>query len=260
MNETVVRNESMIGKVDVHTLIAGRMDGTISEEAGSQITRDPLYPSSKWVIAFCYGRKWCCLLHRVEFQRFLDADVAIPIRNDYLHSIAMPEVLDVFCEELATYRSRMTSDCFEYTLAIAHLSLQEINHQINPYSVTGRATICRVLIKLTIFYHLLFRNLEMSEWAGWEAETSGDVGRGNYLFVWRMSTDYDEKAEVIHILIGHNYQYTDQHVWPEWLETRLDTIDGDVSLEIVPARTKWLRRKGKSDSYPLCISHPASNE
>jgi hypothetical protein len=83
----------------------------------------------------------------------------------------------------------------------------------------------------------------MSQLASWEAEGSGNELRQRYEFVWKRAKECDKSAEAIHqVLLGENYQYTDQHVWVEWLDTRLDSIDGDVSLEIVPARTKWLKR------------------
>ena len=80
---------------------------------------------------------------------------------------------------------------------------------------------------------------------GWEVTKTLGSECERYLFVWRMSIAYDTGAEVIHEILGKNYQYTDQHVWPEWLETRLETIDDDVSVEIVPARTKWKRRMSR---------------
>jgi hypothetical protein len=73
---------------------------------------------------FCYGEQWCSLLQRVDFQRFFNSDVAKPIRLQYLHSMAVPKVLDpFFCEELHTYQGRLMDDSTkEYTLAMLALA------------------------------------------------------------------------------------------------------------------------------------------
>ena len=167
----------------------------------------------------------------------MDADVCLPVRNDYLHSILVPEYLNEFCQELDNYKSRLIGDCFVSTLAIAHLSLQDTVGLIPTGLVGTQPILRRVLIWLGIFYHLLYKNEEMSEWAGWEAAQMEDVVRGRYLFVWKISQQYHESAEAIHQLVQH---HSDQHLWADWLFQRLDCIDGDVSVEIVPTRTKWL--------------------
>jgi hypothetical protein len=177
----------------------------------------------------------------VSFQRFFEADVCFPVRAEYLHTIVVPEFLDQFCQELETYQDRSIGDCFMFTLAIAHLSLESFDLLANPYSTNGRYIIRDVLIRLTIFYHLLYRNADMWKWSGWETRPMGNQFRvrERYLFVWMKARQYHESADVIQQLIQ---QYTDRHVWCEWLEPRIEMINEDVSVEIVPARTKYLNQ------------------
>ena len=149
-------NEALKADVNLHPLICKRMLGSIKDETASMFLSNKSYDSASCVVAFCHGHRWCCLLRQLDFKRFVNADVGSPIRKQYSHSIPVPEVLDIFCEELDTYRSRMMGDCFEFVLSIAHLALQVIDPNINPYGVEGRGKIRKVLIQLSIFYHLLY--------------------------------------------------------------------------------------------------------
>jgi hypothetical protein len=223
----------MQADMHVHPLIACRMDGSVKMADAGKITNDPMFSTSNWVIAFCYGERWCSLQRRDNFHRFLNSDVAKPVRRQYLHSIAVPEYLDAFCEDLETYQERMLEDTKTYTLALAHLALQEVDHRINQFSLDGRTSIRQVLMRLSIFYHLMYYNPHMILWAGWIAAKTDQVG---YVFVWNRSEMYHMSAQVLHAAMEPIEQYTDQHLWVEWVLPRIATIDDDVSVEIQPAR------------------------
>jgi hypothetical protein len=227
-------NAIIVANMDVHPLIAGRINGTIRAMVNGKIDNDPLYPCASWVIAFCYGENWCFLLRKKQFQRFFDSDVALPIRHYYLHSIAVPEVLDSFCEELITYQDRSMCDIKKYTLSLAHLSLQVVNIRLNSSSIDGRTRIRRVLIRLSIFYHLMYVNMQMKEWAGWISTKTEEEG---YIWIWNQSEWYDGSAKIVHATMEPLEQYTDQHLWVEWVEPRISTTDSDVSVRILSART-----------------------
>jgi hypothetical protein len=97
-------------EMDVHPPIASQMDRMRRSVDATRIIKGALYHSASWVIAFCYGHQWCCLIQRHNFQRFFDSDVGIPIRRQYSHSIAVPEILNYFCEEMMTYQGRLLED------------------------------------------------------------------------------------------------------------------------------------------------------
>ena len=65
------------------------------------------------------------------------------------------------------------------------------------------------------------------------------VSQVGYIFVWNWSALYDGSAEALHQTMDSLERYTDQHLWVEWVEPWIATIDDDLAIEIHLARNRF---------------------
>jgi hypothetical protein len=169
--------------------------------------------------------------------------MATPVREMYLHSVAVPRVLDSFCEELLACQQLHGEYSYSCTLALAHLSLQLSGIDVNPYSLENKSNFRRVLIRLSIFYHLMYSNEIMQQWGALKNEPC------QYVFVWEQSAYYDSAAESIHLAMSQPSQFNNQQSWIEWIRPRLGTLNGDVELNFQAIRSRMDPRVN-DDSVP----------
>ena len=95
----------------------------------------------------------------------------------YDHSLPIFPLLDDHRQELYTYETEVELDYTIYDLAIGHLALAMFLNQLRPHPMLAstRIYIQRELVKLAIFYKLLYHFPLMREWCRTEMLDSLDI-------------------------------------------------------------------------------------
>jgi hypothetical protein len=123
-----------------------------------------------------------------------------PVKEEFAHSIPVPpQVLDKSWEELSTYQLETWNyDVYVLTLALSHFSLQLHLHQVNPYALDNRANIRQVLIRLAVFYFLLYLLTYMEEWG---RLTNVPL---QYVFIWEKSEHFNQTGETLNMALSQD--------------------------------------------------------
>jgi hypothetical protein len=218
-------NPSLDPLLRFHPLVVGRLEGGIRCSTDGQFASGRHLERADWVVAFCYGRKWCRLVSKSDYLDFIASELAKPVKEEYTHSVVVPQVLDQFCEELLSYQSGNGVYAYVLTLALAHFSLQLDVNPYNPYALDIKRNIRQCLIRLAIFYFLLYSCPYMEEWG---RLTNVDQ---QYGFVWEQSAHFHKTAEALHLALSQQSRYGERHTWIQWVETRLGVIADDSEIE-----------------------------
>jgi hypothetical protein len=218
-------NPSLDPLLHFHPFLAGRLDGGIRSSVDGQFASNRHVESADWVIAFCYGRSWCRLVSKREYLVFLSSAMAKPVKEEYTHSIPVPQVLDPFCEELLLYQTKNGEHAYVLTLLVAHFSLQLHQHSCNPYALDIQAKIRRVLIRLSVFYFLMYSCPYMIEWGKLKHILI------HYVFIWERSAHYNMTGETLHLALSQESRLDDRNTWIQCIEPRHGVVADDSEIE-----------------------------
>jgi hypothetical protein len=207
-----------------HPLIAGRLNGAIRCSSDGQFASSCHVASADWVVAFCYGHSWCKLVSKEDYLAFLSSDLGQPVKDEYTHSVPVPLMLNSICEELWTYQMGTTEHTYVLTLAVAHFSLQLHKQKSNPYALDNRSNIRRVLIRLAVFYFLMYSLTYMEEYGRLK---SAPV---HYVFVWERSSHFNQTGETLNNCLSQDSRFDDRNTWIEWIKPRLGVIADDSEI------------------------------
>ena len=191
-----------------------------------------------WVVAFCDGAQWCSLIQQNRFRTFLAQELLDPVERMYDHSFPVPPLLDNYCQELYTYETEVQLDYTIYDLAIGHLSLSMFFNgvRLDPLLASTRIDIRRELVKVAIFYHLLFHCPPMHDWCRTEMlDSLAIAGERGFKFVWQKMEKWFQNAEShmlnVFNLCGMTALEVDRVIWPKIVQEMWPFIRANCIVE-----------------------------